>query len=461
MSKHISNDLTKGSVWKQLLKFAMPFLVSNILQAVYSIVDMLVVGRFNGSAGISAVDLGGRVMMVLGSLIIGLTIGGTVLVAQYTGARQTDNVKKTISTLFGMFAIIGVFLTIISLLLCDAILRAIGTTPEVFEWAKEYLSVCIIGVIFIIGYNAVSSILRGLGDSKRPLYFVAIAAIINVGLDLLFVGSFKWGPVGAAYATTISQATSFLISVWYLKRSDFIFDFKLKSFMQFDKKIALGIFKIGLPSSIQMTLAGLSFLFIAGLVNSFGYEAAAASGIGGKVDSIAILPGLAVSSAISSMVAQNIGAGMMDRAKSTLKCGMLFSFAMSVVIFIIVQIFTEQFVYAFGDQSTINSTTVYYSVEYLRIASVSYLLFAVMFCFNGFATGTGFSIFAMINTLVAVVLLRIPLAMYLSGFMGMHGVYISLAFAPVGGVIVGAIFYLSGMWKRSAIVRMDKVGLSE
>lgn len=460
MTKKLSEDLTQGSVPKKLLAFALPFLASNFLQAFYNVVDMLIVGKFVGTVGISGVNLGGQVMMVMTSLITGLTIGGTVLVAQYTGARQTDAAKKTVGTMFTLFAVIGVVMTIISLILCRPVLQLIGTPERSFESAEGYLIICITGIIFIIGYNSVSSIMRGLGDSKRPLFFVLVATILNVILDLVFVGVFNAGAAGAAAATTISQAVSFILAIWYLKRNKFIFDFKLKSF-RIDKSIASKIIKIGIPSSIQMTLTSLAFLFIAFIINRYDVAASAASGIGGKIDTFAILPALAISSAISSMVGQNIGAKEYDRAKLTLRYGLIFSVLTSTIIFVIVQLFSEQFVVLFctNPNDPANIDTIRIGVQYLKTVSFSYLILAVMFSFNGFATGSGNTVFTMFNTFITVVLLRVPLAWILSGSIGLQGAFLALAVSPVGGAVAGFIFYLSGYWKKSKLI--DKTFLAD
>ncbi|MDR2903057.1 MAG: MATE family efflux transporter, partial [Clostridiales bacterium] len=278
-------------------------------------------------------------------------------------------------------------------------------------------------------------------------------------LDLIFVGPFGWGAGGAAAATAISQGVSFLLSIWYLRRSNFIFDFKRKSF-KINKKVALQITKIGIPSSVQMTLISVSFLFLATIVNSYGVEASAANGIGIKVDTFAVLPALAFSSAISSMAGQNIGAREFGRAKQTLIYGIVFAFITSLILFAVVQVFSEQFVVLFNDNKVdltdlekirVAEETVRIGKDYLQIAAFSYPILAFMMAFNGFATGSGNSFFTMINTFVATVLLRVPLAYILSGYMGINGVFLSLVIAPIGGALAGLIFFLSGRWKKGRV----------
>lgn len=229
---------------------------------------MVVVGWYVGPAGISAVQVSGQVMLILTNMIAGLAMGATVLIGQYQGAGKEQDQKETIGTLMTLFLIIGVIATGIMMAVSSPVLRLLRTPQEAWEDARQYLLICTGGLIFLFGYNAIASVLRGMGDSIRPLIFIGIAAAVNIGLDFLFVGVFGWRAAGAAWATVISQAVSLLTAVIYLKRKKFVFDFRLKSFRLYRGKTGL-IFRIGLPTTIQFSITGLSFLTLTGICQSY------------------------------------------------------------------------------------------------------------------------------------------------------------------------------------------------
>lgn len=310
-----SSNLTEGSIGRRLITFAIPYLIANFVQALYGAVDMAVVGWFANSAGISAVSVGSQVMQIVTSMVSGLTMGGTILIAQYFGAKLEKDTKETISTMLTMFAAAGVGFTAVMFLCAPWVLSLLQTPPEAFEQALSYVRIASCGILFIFGYNAISAMLRGLGDSKSPLLFISIACLTNIALDLLMVGGMGMGPAGAALATILSQAVSMCLAILYLTRRDFIFDFKLQSFHMYKDK-ALKLLKIGLPVSLQESMVSVSFLFIAAIVNSLGVITSAAVGIAGKFTNFAMLPATAFSGAISALTAQNMGAGQPDRAKN-------------------------------------------------------------------------------------------------------------------------------------------------
>ncbi len=445
---NISKDLTSGTVSKQLLKFAFPFMMANLLQALYSVADMFFVGIYVGRDGIAGVNIGGQVVMLITNIVTGLAIGGTILIAQYTGAKNKEGQSKTIGTLLSVFGIIGVVATIGSLLLSKNLLTILNTPASAMAEAESYLTICCSGYLFIFGYNAIGAILRGLGDSKRPFYFIAIAAITNIILDYLLVGVFGMRAAGAAYATIFSQSLSFVISLIYLYRQDnFAFDFKLQSF-RIHKEQLMKMLKIGLPSAVQMSVVSFSFLFVSSLVNGFGVTASAASGIGGKIDTFATLPGQAVSSAVSSMVGQNMGAGKPDRARQTVLAGMKIALSISLGVFVIVQIFPEALVSIFDTDPEVIKN----GVMYLRICSINYLLVSLVFCLNALAIGVGFTVFALFNATLNSLLLRVPLCYILSGMFGLKGVYLGQAFASIGAIISGTIYFRSGKWKTRKVL---------
>ena len=327
----IEKNLTEGNVVKLLIQFALPFMLSNLIQSLYNVADMLIVGHYTGTTGISGVNIGGQVTFILTNIIIGLTVGGTVIIGQYLGSGDRNGVKETISTLLTFLLIVGIVVTIIMLILSDKVLWLLQTPEESYQQARDYLDVTLLGTVFIFGYNAFSAILRGFGDSRRPLIFVSIACAINVVLDILFVGVFGMEAKGAAIATVISQAISMFLCIITLIRSDFIFDFKLSSF-KFVKERFVTIMRVGIPISIQNVIVNFSFLVLTSIANSMGVNASAAVGIVGKYNGFAILPAIAVGSSVSAMVAQNMGAGAIDRAKNILYrfCSSFFYYLCSI-----------------------------------------------------------------------------------------------------------------------------------
>ncbi len=451
------NNLSEGSVARRLLVFALPVLLSNIIQSLYSVADMLIVGNFAGTASMSAVNIGGQVTFIITNIVFGLCLGGTVLIAQYLGAGEREKMRRTISTLVTGLLILSVFCTIAMLFLCDASLRLIRTPAESFTEASEYLFVTILGIVFIFGYNALSAILRGMGDSKRPFYFVLIACVTNIFLDIVFVGPMHMGARGAAIATVISQGLSMLLCVAYLARNKFVFDFKLRSYRIYKEQLGL-ILKIGMPSSIQNGVVSISFMFITALVNVIGgYTASAAVGVVGKFNGFAIMPALAMSAAISTMSAQNIGAGKLDRAVKSLRIGTAIAVVISYSIFAVAQTFPE-FILRLFDR---DPAMIAYGVSYMRSFSFDYLLVPICFCFNGLYMGSGHTTFTLFNAILSSLLFRIP-ASYLFGIVlgwGLFGVGFGGPVASLGALILIIVFYLSGRWKVNVVHHVPKTAV--
>lgn len=448
MADKYRSDLTEGRVDKLLLKFALPFLFAQILQALYSMTDMFIVGRYMGDYGIAAVNTSSIMTMFITSLVSGFALSATVLVAQYIGAKEEDNARTTIGTIFTIFIYASLVITVIGLIFTNKLLDILNTPIEAYDEAKNYLRICFGGTVFICGYNAVSAVLRGLGDSKRPLYFVMIATAVNVVLDIIFVGPLKMGAGGAALATIIAQGLSFILAVRTLYKQNFIFDFRIKSFKIDTTKIRL-IFKIGLPSALQSTIVNFSYLFVISNINVYGLAASTAAGIGSKIDSFAILPTIAISQAVASMAGQNLGAGKFDRAKQTMFSGIKISMIFGISIFLIVRIFSSQIIGIFGCAPE----AVDIGIMYVELVSYCYLFNSITFIVNGLANGSGNSIFAMINALFNLIIARIPLMLLFTNVfdMGLKGIFLAMGMSQGVGVITSFIFYMSGRWKRTII----------
>ena len=443
------NDLSRGSVVKQLILFSLPVLLSNLIQSLYSTVDMLVVGQFSGAASMSGVNIGGQVSFLITNMVFGLSVGATVLIGQYKGANDRKSMQETIATLFVSLLVAAIALTIIMIGLETPLLRLIQTPPESFHEAKIYFFISMLGTIFIFGYNALSAVMRGLGDSRNPLIFVGVACTANVVLDLLFVAKFHMGAAGAALATVMSQALSMILCIIYLKRNNFIFDFSLRSFRGATKKQLKLILKIGIPTSIQNVATSASFLFLTALVNSLGVMASAAVGAVGKLNGFAILPGVAMSTSVSAMSAQNIGAEKYERASKTMFVGMAIATMFSAIIFAIITLFPEACMSLFGSDPELISC----GVEYMKTFKYDYFIAPICFCFNGLFIGSGHTTFSLANGIMSSLLFRIP-ASYLFGItmgMGLFGVGLGAPIASGAAMVFGLIFYLSGKWKKKVV----------
>ncbi len=458
MSK-FQQDLTSGSVTKQLLKFALPFLLSNLIQAMYNMADILIVGWFSGPVGTSAVGIGGNVTILVINLISGLAVGGTVLIAQFIGAKKNDEVTKTIGTMFTAYGIASVILTVVMLILCPYILRLLNCPKESFDAAMSYLNICMMGNIFVFGYNAVSAVLRGMGNSRHPLIFVAIAAATNVVLDLLFCGPLKMGAAGAAWATIMAQGLSFIMSVIFLRRNNFVFDFHPRSF-RIHRDIFIQLVKIGLPSSLQGTLVSFSFMFLTRLANDIGGIAGStALSIAGKVNSVAILPAIAMQASVSSMAGQNLGAKKPERALKTMFIAIALAFAFSTAVFALVQTFTGEIVTLFiGTGNTdlpaeVVEQCIQASGEYIRYFSYDYFVVSFVFNINGLAIGAGQTLFSLFNACTSSLFLRVPVA-WIFGIRlgwGLKGVALAAPIASLGALVFGIVYLLTGKWRISSI----------
>ncbi len=447
-------NLAEGNVVKQLILFSLPVLLSNLIQSLYSAVDMLVVGQFAGAAAMSGVNIGGQVSFLITNMVFGLSVGATVLIGQYMGADDRKSMHETIATLFVSLLVAAVGITIVMIGLQTPILKLIQTPKESFGEAKIYFFISMLGTIFIFGYNALSAVMRGMGDSKNPLVFVGVACVVNIILDSLFVAVFKMGAAGAALATVISQAISMILCIIYLKRNNFIFDFSLESFKGATKEKLKLILKVGLPTSVQNVAVSISFLFLTALVNSLyvgemAVNASAAVGAVGKLNGFAILPGVAMSTSVSAMAAQNIGAQKYERAKKTMFVGMAIALLISAVIFTLITLFPETCIGIFGSEPELIAC----GVEYLKSFKYDYFFAPICFCFNGLFIGSGHTTFSLVNGIMSSILFRIP-ASYFFGMamgMGLFGVGLGAPIASFVAMLFGLFFFLAGKWKTRVV----------
>lgn len=446
--KTLIKDLTVGSVPRQLLIFALPLVLSGILQAAYNMVDMIVVGRYLESAGLSAVSIGGDVLMVLTFVAMGFSNAAQIIISQYVGANRPDKVSKMIGTLFSFLGGCALVITVVCLLLRNFILEWVKTPAESWDYTMDYVVTCMVGLVFIYGYNLVSAILRGMGDSRHPFLFIAIASVLNAVLDLLFIAVFDLGVFGAALATVIGQAVSFVCAlvILYRKRKEFMFDFKPKSF-----RISLDMLKplisLGVPMSIQSAAVSISRVYVNSWVNSYGVIASAVSGMGHKLEMVnnTIVHGFTTAGA--SMVAQCIGAKKYERVTKVI----LTSFVINGIFgafFILCTVCWPRAVFGIFTSDTLALDM---AVTYVPVAVVSFIGGIIRPSMFALINGSGNSKLNLAVALLDGIIARIGLAMLLGLVfdMGVYGFWYGNAFAGWVPFFIGTVYYFSGRWRKS------------
>ena len=443
---YLQTDLTRGPIFRQLVVFSLPLMCANILQLLYGIADMLVVSRFVGTAGLAAVSNGNRFGFIIASLCIGFSMGGTVVAARYFATGDRRGQRETVGTLFSLSFILAVITTVLSLAVYRPVLELLEVPAEAMADALSYTRVICAGTLFVFGYNTVCAVLRGFGNSRSPLFFVAVAALINVALDLLFVGPLGLGTMGAAVATVIAQGVSFLAAVRHLRRRGFVFDFKWRSYAVKADKLRQ-VLRVGLPSAAQMVVVNLSFLVITGLLNPYGVAVAAASGIGLKINTLAGMPCWALGQGLTAMVAQSHGAGDLARVRQVALTGLRTNLAVTVGIVALVQLFAEPLIRLFDPAS---DQVMAVGVHYLRICcSFNCVLYVTMYCFDSFALGVGRAGVALFNSLLDAVVAKLALAWLAVELLGLgySGVYWGQALSALIPAAVGVAFFRRGKWR--------------
>lgn len=444
-------DFTTGSETQHILRFATPMLIGDIFQQLYNVVDSIIVGRFIGDKALAAVGASFPVIFVIIALVLGIGIGSTVVISQYFGARNFDMVKRAANTIYIFLLISGVVVTAIGLMASGAIFRMLHLPEELMKPARTYLNIFMLGMVVMFAFNAIASILRGIGDSKTPLYFLLISTLTNVGLVLLFVVKFRWGIVGAAWATVISQVVAFIIALIYLNHSQHMLSINLRT-MKFDRQIFRQIVKIGLPTGIQQTMVALGSMAMMGIVNSFGTTVIAAFTVASRLDALIATPIMDFAAALSGFVGQNIGANKIDRVKRGLRSTLKISISFCVVNIAIILIFGHSLMGIF----TKSSDVIAIGYQYLLVVSLFYIIFAVMFSINGLLRGVGAAVVPMYITLLSLWIFRIPLAYLLSKTFGMGalGIWWSIPIGWTMGAIAAVAYYRHGSWKNKSLVKV-------
>lgn len=404
---------------RQLIAFSTPLFLSGLLQTVYSMVDMIVVGQFVGSVGLSAVSVGSEILNVLMFVAMGFSNAGQIIISQFIGAERRDDVRRLIGTLFSFLLLCAVALTVVCLVLRAQLLTWVNVPSEALEQAGAYVTTCICGLVFVYGYNLVSAILRGMGDSRHPFIFVAIASVINLTLDLLFIAAFHWGAFGAALATIIGQAVSFICAIVFLYRSreSFGFDFAPSSF-RIDWNMLRPLIQLGIPMVLQSAAISISHLFITAQVNTYGVVASAVTGVGAKLSSITNVFASALSTAGGSMVAQSIGAKKFDRVPRIL----VTSFVVDGVISAALSAVTILYLRAVFGLFTSDEAVLLMAIEYIPVAVLQYASCMLRQPMSSLINGSGNASLNLAVALLDGIIVRIGLSMILGRVCG-FGIY--------------------------------------
>jgi putative MATE family efflux protein len=441
-------DLTTGKEGKLIFQFAAPMLLGNVFQQLFSVVDSIVVGKFIGKEALAAVGASFPVIFIMVSMIIGLVMGTTVVISQYFGAKDFVRVKRAIDTMYIYSAVAGVIATIIGLIVSEPLLRLLGLPEDIMPQAVQYLRIYLSGIIIFFGFNGTSAVLRGLGDSKTPLYFLMIATIANIILVLLFVGVFKWGVAGAAYATLIANGIAFGLAIYWLNKTHKLIRIAIKG-LHFDKEIFRKSINIGLPTGIQQTLVAMGALALMGIVNKFGTNVIAGYSVASRLDSLAMVPAMSFSQALSTFVGQNIGANKPER----IRAGLISTIKMSGIVTIVTTLFIVLTAHIIMSLFTNDKEVIRLGDQYLTIVSSFYILFTLMFIYNGVMRGAGDTLVPMFVSILSLWIIRIPMAWFLSGKIGAAGIWWSIPAGWAIGLALSFLYYKSGRWKKKAVVK--------
>lgn len=447
-------DLTEGNEGKLIWRFAIPMLIGNVFQQLYNVADSIIVGQLlpNGKEALAAVGASFPVLFTIISLIIGVASGTTIIIAQYFGAKDFTKIKKAVDTMFILLFFASILASALGVYFSETIFRYIELPEELIPDAVLFFNINMIGIVTMFGFNGISGILRGLGDSTTPLYFLILSTVLNVVLGLVFVVVFGWGIAGVAWATVIAQGFSFAIGVWYLNKTHKLISISFLK-LEFDWDIFVRSIKIGLPSGLQHMFVAIGMVALFKIVNSFGTNVIAAYSVAGRIDSFAIMPAMNFAMALTTFTGQNMGANKPQRVINGLKATLFMTAIISVFFSLAAILFGKQLMHMF----TTDPEVILIGAEYLVIVGVFYVVFSTMFSINAVFRGAGDTIVPMFITLFSLWVIRVPLSWYLSQHFGYHGIWWGIPLAWVIGTIFSFFYLLSGKWKTKAVVKFPEI----
>ena len=423
-------------------------MIANFLQALYGACDLIIIGHFTKeSAAISSVAIGAQVMFMVMSFIIGLTTGTTVLIGHAYGANRHDEIQKTVGTVFLFFISLSFIVFFLMFFFAPNLIGLMQTPKEAYQGAVDYVAICSFGIVLIFIFNALASVLRGVGNSHAPMLFISLGCFINIILDLFFIGYLNLGVKGAAYATIIAQFICASTMVLYVRMNKFTFEFRFRKIKFYFDKIR-DVIKLGLPLSFQDAMVQMSFIILLSLANSMGVDASAGYGTANRLNGFTMLPAFSFAMALTPIVAQNIGAKKRLRAKYTLYTAIGCTVIFGLMCFIWQQINPESAIRIF----TSDKNVITQGASYLKSFSFDLVIVPFAFCLNAFFNGCGHTAFSMANNLVATLLVRVPLAFLITGIFGKSLFNLGVA-APIASfcsVIIALIYLKSGRWRKSS-----------
>ena len=441
-------DLTKGTTWKVIVRFALPLLVGNILQQLYNVTDSVIVGQLLGKEALAAVSASFFIYYFIISLVIGIGSGTSVVISQFFGAGEYGKVQRAFSSFFIFMLVAGVALSIAGIIFAEPVFRLTNTPEDVIPGAVAYFRIYIGGTFMFVTFSSIISILRGVGESFRPMIFIFITTALNVALDLLFIAVFGWGIEGAAQATVVAQGIGMCIALGYVNNTHPLLSVKKKDLV-FDWRLFREGLRIGLPTSVQQCAIALGLIALLGIVNSFGTDTLTAYGAAGKIDAIITQAILTLSGALAAFTGQNIGAHRLDRVREGLRFTFGVNILFSALTFAAVCFFGEGMMRAF----TSDPSVIAIGREYLLIIGGFFVVHGGLNVFNGALRGAGDTVFTMTVSLVCLWIIRIPLAYRLSAWFGRQGIWWAIGISIAIGLLVTYVYYKTGLWKRKCVVK--------
>ncbi len=447
-------DMTTGTPWKKIALFTIPMIIGNIAQQLYNTVDSIVVGKFVGDNALAAVGSASPIFNLLLVLFIGISVGTSVMVSQYFGAKEREQLSKTIGCCITLTAIASVFIMLIGSFIVRPLLELLHTPDSIIDWCTSYLTVLFWGISGVAYYNILSGVLRGLGDSVSALLYLLVATVINIVLDLWFVAGLGLGVFGVALATAIAQAISALLCFIKLSRMQELFDMKPK-YLRVDGEHTMTMIRLGLPSGLTQAIFSMAMIIVQSLTNSFGEMVIAANVIIMRVDGFAMMPNFSFGTAMTTYSGQNVGAKRYDRAEEGARQGTIMAMAVSASITVLILIFGKYLMGIF----TSTTELVDLSVHMMRILAVGYIAMAVTQSLSGVMRGAGDTMTPMWISLFTTVVVRVPVAYGISWLTRTaelpngrsECIFISLLMSWTLGAIITFIFYRIGGWKKKAI----------
>ncbi|WP_295582223.1 MATE family efflux transporter [uncultured Oscillibacter sp.] len=437
-----ARNMTAGSPAGHIFYFALPLLLGSFFQQLYNMVDSWVVGRYVGDGALAAVGVGFPILFMFTSLFMGLSNGGTVVIAQFYGAGRMDRVRDAVDTIYTAFTLSAVPITLLAVAAVKPILLLMRVEAGAWAEAWLYLTVVCAGLAGSIGYNLNAGILGGLGNSRTTLLFLSVSAAMNIFLDLTLVLVCGLGVLGVALGTILSQAFSWLFGLFYIRRRYPAIAIRPLC-LRFDKALFRQIMGIGLPAGIQMSLIAVGSIAVMSKINTFGKEFTAAYNVGSRLDQLAFLPVQSLSNAVTAFVGQNIGARRLDRARQGIRVTVAASVVWSVAMLVLIPL-APALVGVFSDTPTV----VRAGAVYLRCVMPFYIPFSVMFCLNNAMRGAGDSVFPMVNVVLSLILLRVPMVYWLANRYGPDYMYYGIGIGWILGCALSVGYYCSGRWKR-------------